>query len=1545
MASEKLKCQFCALDFTSVYKIIPHLYFGHRKKISKYVREHQEVRLKCPAGCEFSHGVQVEKTAGPEIIFPTLSKVFLVLEDHMVKLHTQEQKLSVCPYCQKNLADLVYWEHLEEHMGSTATPSTPKSASTSTPKTPGTPSTPGTPVKTETPTKSVVEKSSPDKQLITPSATDISGSAVAVVKKEKSPCKDNELTNQENCIKTVDKPHQKNDLMTVVHRTVEYEASPDKDMNKGSECPQLDAQNISSLKIKEPKLKEDIKDVKTDVIKPVLKNKVSEQRKAEIKKELAEIEKKIKEKKEEERKHLMLKENSGVAKNNSNESLKVVTQPKVSVSEEMDSPRTSKDLDQVPECKLVASPTSINSDEKDIKIHEKLNLHDVKKIVNEKTSTDSNFTTKSSEVFSKFSSLNQSPLKTVDSNLASEKDKGEKLSKTLKKSPDKNVKDASGAENSNVTKAHDAEITSLESVNKKIEEDKSIPIEIASDALKDDNMQVDGLKLKFSPIKSNLTASEDKKSGEIEIKVASENSPHSSHVKGDKNRELSEVSEIKSIGQREKSSEPSCEKVKSREISGDKDKMNRNSGEKKKTKSVWSKDIAKDSEESCKTEFHDIKDTIHQDKSKEFSTVDRRDSNSRRSSGGELPVKQKPILTEEMERKIIYGNFKKKESREDKLIAVKREIEARFKEEEVRKKKILENKRKSEEKEREKLRIHEEKLRKEREKLKEERRKLHLVEKSAKEVDDVQPALDNCVDESESETPGEQIEDDNVEASISSSPIKSPSKSREKSPDQYQRIKMEIMKIDIEIEKKQAALHSDKKRKDVSRSPSPIEMLSPMKVPKVYTQTPTVKEPSKPHPSHDEPEEDLDDLEIMMRDFQEREAKERMAEVVITPNHTDSLSLLRDNYAPKAKSKSPSPPPLSTRPIPSGFDKDGHPIQTNPLSDLGEDSVLKKAANNAARGIMGPARNKIESLSLQLHCSVCKEEGPSISYASAYQLLSHVFLAHRKKIVSRSRKARGMTLACPEGCGFTTSSTDQGVSIDFFNSQLPLHLASLCDHIIGSHTGEDKVDNCQYCSLPLDHKQGWSWQHLANHRDSRRIYCKTCTNFPFKNEEHKCVGQADIGINSPSSHIRNTPSPAGAVSSTETLKSEKNNKSLEELAREVESGALKPEELCKQRNLGNVSQWICARCDQPHASLSQWMSHFRGHISSGQIKHPNHLRCFCCQWRPFRVEKGGEILALHSLVNHLTAEHSSPSWVDMDFDDEKAKLENIAKDYEKRLEREKEEKSINIPVLPCKCTDCSDIISESKTWKYHVLAHKFGEVFCSTCLKCVLGHQWNAHKVKCTTVKKNVANGRVEKYRGDTWLDIGGKKLKVFFEYDENEDLGRVTIAKCMVKGNLPMMGVGVNHDEAANILKEEVEDYFSTLKEQEDTVNNEMAIKEDRQALIDMFVELVKMDKENSNINFTIDICGEEYPVKTQLDYTRQGKVQVVAVVEIHGEKVAAFGTTRQESVDNLAIKVGRMDRKNMNKKVAKFCCVDCGSRFSKEPIFRMHQSIKCRV
>merc|ERR1719394_1400048 len=154
-----------------------------------------------------------------------------------------------------------------------------------------------------------------------------------------------------------------------------------------------------------------------------------------------------------------------------------------------------------------------------------------------------------------------------------------------------------------------------------------------------------------------------------------------------------------------------------------------------------------------------------------------------------------------------------------------------------------------------------------------------------------------------------------------------------------------------------------------------------------------------------------------------------------------------------------------------------------------------------------------------------------------------------------------------------------------------------------------------------------------------------------------------------------------------------------------------------------------------------------------------------------------------------------------------------------KQEREREEAEIQVPRLPATCSNCDVLCKDAQQWKYHVLAHKFGEVFCSCCRTCVLGHQFTDHKAACVKAEGKVQRVKVERYRGDTWLDVGGKKLKVFFEYDESEELGTgsVTIAKCHVKGNLPIMGVGLNHEEAANNLKEEVEDYFATLKDQED--------------------------------------------------------------------------------------------------------------------------------
>ena len=91
-----------------------------------------------------------------------------------------------------------------------------------------------------------------------------------------------------------------------------------------------------------------------------------------------------------------------------------------------------------------------------------------------------------------------------------------------------------------------------------------------------------------------------------------------------------------------------------------------------------------------------------------------------------------------------------------------------------------------------------------------------------------------------------------------------------------------------------------------------------------------------------------------------------------------------------------------------------------------------------------------------------------------------------------------------------------------------------------------------------------------------------------------------------------------------------------------------------------------------------------------------------------------------------------------------------------------QEKEILVPKLPQKCTNCKEIIEDSKTWKYHVLAHKFGEVFCATCMKCVLGHQFSDHKIACTSNKKGVAKARVEKYYKEEETTCMGQMFRSF---------------------------------------------------------------------------------------------------------------------------------------------------------------------------------------
>ena len=122
----KLKCQFCSLDFTSAYKIIPHIYFGHRKKLCRQVRDRGEILLKSPfPDHQFEVRVAIDAGSSPEEVYSKAAEMFNVLEDHILSV-TGEEKLTKCPYCNIDLSTLPhpYWVHLEEHIAE-LTPRTP----------------------------------------------------------------------------------------------------------------------------------------------------------------------------------------------------------------------------------------------------------------------------------------------------------------------------------------------------------------------------------------------------------------------------------------------------------------------------------------------------------------------------------------------------------------------------------------------------------------------------------------------------------------------------------------------------------------------------------------------------------------------------------------------------------------------------------------------------------------------------------------------------------------------------------------------------------------------------------------------------------------------------------------------------------------------------------------------------------------------------------------------------------------------------------------------------------------------------------------------------------------------------------------------------------------------------------------------------------------------------------------------------------------------------------------------------------------------------
>ena len=968
---DELKCQFCSLGFTSVYKIIPHIYFGHRKKVTKYVREHGEVALRCPAKCNFKASRPVDKSSGPDLVFPALSQVLAEQEAHMVERHTEESKLTVCPYCQIGLEQLVYWEHLEEHMG--AAPNT---------KTPPKPEQPPPPkVAQPTPPSTVTDPSGISGQLEkTDLGQRVSSDPTSVSADQKPTQEEEKVHDGESSaspsVPCADPSHGEPSTSVVKapsfmgHSPDQEEIKPTKSEAEPFAVP-MEEESAAKIKAEEEE----------NVRKQTLEEEARKQElEEELRKQALEEEARKSALEEETRKQALVEQ----ARKEEEEARSQALEEEMKRQARQEEMRKQAIEEEI---KKQAKQEEIRNKLKDIerKIAEK-KREDKKKAEEEAAAAAAAAHLKAEEECAEADRL----IREGEAAEAERKAKEEKVhTSAIRKSKEEKTSDL-------VKSNEQSDVNEEQRLNAAVEA-----------RMKEEESK-----------KATLPAVTPEKPGSVKRKSGSETSSSRTSPTVSASPREEKRSPGDPVGRSRRPDESLKSEEKTRKLSGKADQERK---------------------------------VVDQEKV-------RRES-GKKTSGGAWDVvekvavqKPKPVLTEEMEREIIFGSFKKekkvekkeevmppikkvdkKESREEKLQSVRKEIEARFREEEERRRKEKEDREEKMKKEREKQRKHEEKLQKEREKLLKERREEQkrqkvdeelLVKEAAEDIEQ-----DEAMDTTENVAEVEAVEE----------PPKSPAFTNP-----YERIKEEILKMEKEkaemdrkrqMEKEAEEMEEAEEEEEESRSPSlsrrqslpsstPIEETRTVRM---VTPPRTVKMIATPPPTLDGGDDDVDDLEMLMRDFKEAESKEKVA----TPSRpppapkVDSLALLRDSYGAKRAKRSPSPQESKSVTIPSGFDADGHPLP----GAAGDLPLLARATNSTALAIMGPAKKEKgrSRSSTQLECSVCKEEASSTSYSyiSAYQLLSHVFLAHRKKIVSRSRKARGMTLACPEGCGFVTRQSTQ----------------------------------------------------------------------------------------------------------------------------------------------------------------------------------------------------------------------------------------------------------------------------------------------------------------------------------------------------------------------------------------------------------------------------------------------------------------------------------------------------------------------------------------
>merc|ERR1719151_566657 len=135
---------------------------------------------------------------------------------------------------------------------------------------------------------------------------------------------------------------------------------------------------------------------------------------------------------------------------------------------------------------------------------------------------------------------------------------------------------------------------------------------------------------------------------------------------------------------------------------------------------------------------------------------------------------------------------------------------------------------------------------------------------------------------------------------------------------------------------------------------------------------------------------------------------------------------------------------------------------------------------------------------------------------------------------------------------------------------------------------------------------------------------------------------------------------------------------------------------------------------------------------------------------------------------------------------ETMKSERRASENAKKIEREKEERQIVIPRLP-KMFGPEEVRTPA-SWKYHVMAHKYGEVWCPETQSCILGYKY----------LEGLADGS------------GEHRVKVFYDYEGLETVAQVSF------NNVTLSGCGANHDQATRNLQQEVKRHTEKLKDLE---------------------------------------------------------------------------------------------------------------------------------